>query len=331
MTCLQVLLLCCNPLLVSSVLWPPMNLQFSSQNFQHILTWDDPNNESFIYYKVEYSKDYRPLVPTRECTNLSIPRCDLTKDFTDIFGNYAAQVQIFTLNDSSDTTFSPSVLSPLSDTWLGPPIVDVILNDNRLQINIRPPVSHLWSENEQRNITMLSNDVYPLLLYTIQLVNSTHTSIWEAEVYKEMYTTVITEVLGSTNYCVSVNASTDLNEHSIASPIKCIFTKAPQVRCDGRTYLIVFIFSVIVVVVGLVLFTNIVHQAGSICRKHILPPNALESFPRLKRFLDDNNELSPLVFIPTEIIMIESTEEQRAGQEKDTNNSSLTANNRITI
>lgn len=327
MTCLQVLLqLCVLPIIVSAVLQPPRNPKFSSNNFQHILTWEDPNYELAVYYKVEYSKDYRELVPTRDCTNITIPRCDLTKDFTDIFGNYAAQIQIFTHNDSSDSVFSPS-LNPISDTCLGPPIVDVISDDNGLKVSIRPPVSHLWSEKEQRNVTMLSDDVYPLLLYTIQLVkDSTQVSIQETEAGKEIYTKLIPDSMGCSNYCVSVNASSNLNNPSVASPMKCILTKPPRVRCDGRVYWIVVIFVVVILVVGLVLFTNILHQAGGVCRKHILTPDVLESFPRVKRFLDDRNELSPLVYIPLVVLRAGNKQEQMAEQGTDTNISILTKN-----
>ncbi|XP_077336094.1 interferon alpha/beta receptor 2-like [Lithobates pipiens] len=326
MTCLQVLLQFCVLPIIASTVQPPRNLKFSSNNFQHILTWEDPNYELAVYYKVEYSKDYRELVPTRDCTNITIPRCDLTKDFTDIFGNYAAQIQIFTHNESSVPVFSPS-LNPISDTWLGPPIVDVISDNNGLQVSIRPPVSHLWSEKEQRNVTMLSDNVYPLLLYTIQLVkDSAQTQVKETEAGDEIYTELIKDSVGCSNYCVSVNASNELNEHSVESPMKCILTKPPHVRCDGRVYWIVVIFVVVVVVVGLVLFTNILHQAGGVCRKHILTPDVLECFPWVKRFLDDNNELSPLVYIPLEVLRAENKQEQMTEQGTDTNISILTKN-----
>ncbi|XP_040194824.1 interferon alpha/beta receptor 2-like isoform X2 [Rana temporaria] len=315
---------------VSAVLQPPRNLQFSSNNFQHILTWEDPNNESAVYYKVEYSKNYRELVPTRDCANISIPRCDLTKDFTDIFGNYAAQIQIFTHNDSSVPVFSPS-LNPISDTWLGPPIVDVISDDNGLQVSIRPPVSHLWSENEQRNVTMLSDNVYPLLLYTIQWVkDSAQASIQETETGNGIYTELIPDSVGCSNYCVSVNASTDLNDHSVASPMKCILTKPPRVGCDGRVYWMVVIFVVVILAVGLALFTNFFYQAGGICRKQIFTPEVLESFPWVKSFLDDSNELSPLVYIPMEVIRTESKQEQMMEQGMGTN-MSIRTNNGIKV
>ncbi|CAI9607594.1 unnamed protein product, partial [Staurois parvus] len=155
-------------------------------NFQHILTWEDPNNESAIYYKVQYSENYQRLVPTRDCTNISIPRCDLTKDFTDIFWKLCGTKSRSSLIMTHQSHFSPIPCTPISDTCLGPPIVDVISDDNGLQISIYPPVSHLWSEKEQHNVTMLSDNVYPLLLYTIQLVkDSAQATIQETEVSNE--------------------------------------------------------------------------------------------------------------------------------------------------
>ncbi|XP_068126576.1 interferon alpha/beta receptor 2-like isoform X2 [Hyperolius riggenbachi] len=230
MIILQTLLqLSCLPLFVSAVLLPPKSLKFFSENFQHILTWEDPNDEPSIYYKVEYSQDYRPFVSTRYCSNISVARCDLTKDFTDIFGNYEAKVQIFTHNDSSLPIISAN-LNPIAQTLLGPPVVDVIADDLGIQISIHPPVSYLWSEKEQSNVTMLSDDVYPIMTYRILLARPTQTLVYNIQVYEENFTDPITTLLASTRYCVSVNASAMFNDHSVASPEKCVFTKAAKYK-----------------------------------------------------------------------------------------------------
>lgn len=51
-----------------------------------------------------------------------------------------------------------------------------------------------------------------------------------------------------------------------------------------------------------------------------------ESFPRVKRFLDDRNELSPLVYIPLVVLRAGNKQEQMAEQGTDTNISILTKN-----
>ncbi|XP_077155514.1 interferon alpha/beta receptor 2-like [Ranitomeya variabilis] len=113
MTGLQPLIyLCLQPLLVSVLFQPPTNLRLFSQNFQHVLTWVEPNDEPFISYDVSYSKDYRRFVPAINCLNITIRRCDLTKHFTDIFSEYKPGVQSFTHKRRSNVTVYQFPLNP---------------------------------------------------------------------------------------------------------------------------------------------------------------------------------------------------------------------------
>ncbi|XP_068122185.1 interferon alpha/beta receptor 2-like [Hyperolius riggenbachi] len=282
-------------LLVSAVLLPPRNVKLSSKNFQHILTWDDPNNKTPIYYKVKYSKDYTPFINTRYCSNLNVARCDLTKDFTDIFRSYDAQVQIFTHDDSSRPIIS-ATLNPFSQTLLGPPIVNVISNDHGIRLSIHPPVSYLWSEKMQQNVSMLSNDVYPVMTYSIMLVHFDATTVEMVKVYDENYTKALESVMANDMYCILVKASAEDNDHSIASPLKCVTTKSAKVGAGRKLSCIVIIVSMLIFVAGLLLFPNTLHHAVQMYKnKSFSLTSSLESSLKFRESVKENNELTPLV------------------------------------
>ncbi|XP_075053284.1 uncharacterized protein LOC142139513 [Mixophyes fleayi] len=281
--------------LVSATLQPPTNLKLSSQNFQHILSWEEPNNESLIYYCVEYSESYSPFTPAMDCSNITTRHCDLTKYLTDIMGSYRTRVHSFTHNDVSNKSYSLDDLTPYANTSLGPPIVHVAACNNCIRLSIQPPVSYLWSEEEQRNVTMLSEYVYPVLDYTVLLWPSAGDPIQIKDVSTENYTNEISSLLPNTNYCISVIASAMNTNNAVASPITCVITKAPQVIGDIRIYVIA-ISAVFLLILSLLCLITL-DKTGFISWKKSFTPNVLKSLPIQETLFNGNNELIPLVSI----------------------------------
>ncbi|XP_073440824.1 uncharacterized protein [Dendrobates tinctorius] len=295
---LSLLYLCLQPPLVSVLLLPPTNLRLFSQNFQHILTWVEPNDEPFISYDVSYSKDYRRVVPAINCSNITIRRCDLTKHFTDIFSEYKPGVQSFTHKKRSNLTFYQFRLNPKINTTVGPPIVDVAACDSCLDLSIRPPISYLWSEKEQRNVTMLGPDVFAKMDYLIHFVPPLDVPI-KRRTSKEHYTTQISSLLPNTNYCVSVVITGIMNYKQVPSPMKCVVTKGAQGKGDTRIYYIAV--TAVIFAIGLMMILCALDKAGYISRKKMLTPNALKSLQNLNFLLERNESVSPasLIFMET--------------------------------
>ncbi|XP_063313484.1 uncharacterized protein LOC134612796 [Pelobates fuscus] len=164
--------LCHLIMIASSALLPPFNVQLFSENFCHILTWEELNtNTSVIYYSVTY-RTKQLMIPVNECTNITHRRCDLTDYFTNIKIYYKAYVHSFTQNAVSNVSSHRRIIYPIMETVLGPPIVSVVAGSELINITINPPVSHLKSADGKCTISMLNEIVYPLLIYTIKLVQS---------------------------------------------------------------------------------------------------------------------------------------------------------------
>ncbi|KAM3936012.1 interferon alpha/beta receptor 2 [Leptodactylus fuscus] len=289
------------PLLVSMLLQPPNNLSLYSQNFQHVLTWEEPNADPLIYYDVLYSKDSSHYVPAKNCSHITIRHCDLTKYFTDIMDGYRMGVQSFTRHERSNVTYWPHYLNPQMDTVVGPPIVDIAACDNCIKLSIRPPISYLWNEKKQRNVTMLSRDVFPVVNYMIQLVPSLEAPITLRAISEQHFTTQISPLLPNTNYCVSVTITDIMNYKQVPSSMKCVLTKETQKR--GDTSIPYMTVLAVVLAVGFLMILCALDKAGYIRKKKMFTPNVLKSLPNANYLLNVNIESIPdgsLIF--TEIV-----------------------------
>ncbi|OCT93820.1 hypothetical protein XELAEV_18011491mg [Xenopus laevis] len=220
MTGLCLLLLICHlSSSVLAVLRSPENVQIHSVNFQHILTWEDTNNNSLVYYKVQYKTSrLRRWSDVSACVNITKQRCELTDYFTDLNGKYRACVLSFTHNETSNATTS-SEFNPISDTDLGPPIVNISAQGRNVTINIHAPKSYF-----KGTPSMLHDNVYPLMIYVFKRwLNNEKLAEFENVTYKEELTFVESNLPPNTNYCVSiiVSASLNLNGKIIPSALKC--------------------------------------------------------------------------------------------------------------
>ncbi|KAM4700077.1 uncharacterized protein O3C94_001351 [Discoglossus pictus] len=304
--CLLPMLLCCFlTLTVSATLVRPWNITLSSENFQHVLTWEDKNNESSVRYSVQYMEINRhgPR-PVRECSNITVQYCDLTDYFTDLHGTYCAAVQSFSDNQASTWSWT-SVLVPLEQTLLGPPIVDVVPCERSVNVTIRPPVSHLKSKDGKSTICMLSENVYPIMSYTIQLlqpdVKPWRTAKLTMDAFTETFTTTIPDLLPNTNYCISASASANLNSHQIPSAYRCVITRGGGDSTPA--YIAGAVFGGLVLLIGLVLFLIALDRSGYLCMKRKFFPKVLKSLPKSYSVYEENKQsVCPAYVVPVEII-----------------------------
>ncbi|KAM9259443.1 interferon alpha/beta receptor 2 isoform 2-T5 [Cariama cristata] len=198
---------------------PPHNLQMESCNFQHILSWQAKSDPTVpTYYRVLYT-DRRNWKTAKQCSHITQLSCNLTDDFKEMLTQYSALVQSFTGNK----TFNSSVLHfvPITETFLGPPEVNISSCLNCINVTIKLPTSHL-----RKNEKLLSLiDIYQELDYgiTLKTLDGEHKRPRETTT-EEIINTVIEELYPNRNYCVSVMVTASLNTHSIPSAWKCITT-----------------------------------------------------------------------------------------------------------
>lgn len=302
MACLTPLLLLSHVIPLVSVLQPPTNLKLVSENFQHILTWDDPNNESLIYYKVVCQRVGSPVVQSKSCSNITSRRCDLTKDFTDVLSTYTATVYSFTHQERSGEVATKG-FNPLTQTLLGPPLVHVAPCVHCIEVSIQHPVSHLWSETEQRNISMHAGDVYPHMDYTIHIRHSAEGE-HIIETSNISNATIIPQLLPNTNYCVSVDVKADLNvEHSIPSAPKCVMTEGSTTYTPWKMEVIVPVVCGLLLFLGLLLCLFALDRAGYIGMQRKFFPKVLKSLPQSNsRYSENNASPPPGYIVPVEIV-----------------------------
>ncbi|XP_014793733.1 PREDICTED: interferon alpha/beta receptor 2 isoform X2 [Calidris pugnax] len=198
---------------------PPRNLQMESQNFQHILSWQAKSDPTALtYYRVLYSAR-RNWMAAKQCSNITQLSCNLTDDFEDAHAQYLALVQSFV----GTKVFNSSVLDfePLTDTFLGPPEVNISSCLNCINVTIKLPACHL-RKNEKRCSLI---DIYKELDYIIKLktLDGEHKRL-QNKVTEEIFSTVIEELYPNRNYCVSVVVAASSNRNSIPSAWKCVTT-----------------------------------------------------------------------------------------------------------
>ncbi|NP_001384625.1 interferon alpha/beta receptor 2 [Gallus gallus] len=241
---------------------PPDNLQMTSNNFQHILSWrahSDPTVPT--YYRVLYSSHSNWKI-AKQCSRIVQPFCNLTDDFQVVSDEYSAFVQSFVGTE----VFNSSLLyfSPLSETFLGPPEFNLSSCVHCINITIKLPPTHL-----RKNGKLLSLfDIYNKVDYeiTLRTVGEEHKRSPE-KVTEEPFSIVIEELYPNRNYCVSVMVTASLNKHSIPSAWKCITTDSVAEKdYYGITIAGAICFSIILVVI-----LKCLHLGGYILHKKSLP------------------------------------------------------------
>ncbi|XP_061857711.1 interferon alpha/beta receptor 2 isoform X2 [Colius striatus] len=241
---------------------PPHSLQMESWNFQHILTWQAKINPTVpTYYRVLY-RDHRNWYTAKQCSNITQLSCSLTDDFKDVHTQYSALVQSFIgtkAYNSSRLTFLP-----YTDTYLGPPEVNISSCLNCINVTVKLPTSHLRKNGKLQSLI----DIYEELDYdiTLKTLDGDHKTPRERTT-AEIFNTVIEELYPSRNYCVSVMVTASLNKHSIPSTWKCV-TADSAAQQDYHTAVIASAVCISLLLVGAL---KCLHVGGYILQKHSLP------------------------------------------------------------
>ncbi|XP_066497531.1 interferon alpha/beta receptor 2-like [Hoplias malabaricus] len=127
----------------------PQNVTIVSVNLEHELIWTaGPGTPTFARFRVQrYHNEKKLWVPVLNCSDLGDGEpCDLTTSFKSTDCCYWARVQAFLSEHESNWTTSKP-FSPLWETILGPPVVELRGCGNCLLLQLHPPASrthHRW-------------------------------------------------------------------------------------------------------------------------------------------------------------------------------------------
>ncbi|KAM9245718.1 interferon alpha/beta receptor 2 isoform 2-T3 [Leptosomus discolor] len=242
---------------------PPRNLQMESYNFQHILSWQASDPTVPTYYRVLYT-DHRNWKTAEQCSDITRLSCNLTDDFKDISTEYSALVQSFIGTEVLNSSILRFV--PLTDTFLGPPEVNISSCQNCINVTIKLPTSH-FRENEKL-LSLI--DIYSELDYgvTLKTLDGEHKGPRE-KTTEEIFSIVIDELYPNRNYCVSVMVTASLNKHSIPSAWKCI--AADSVAVAQQDYHTVAITGAVCLSLILAGALKCLHAGGCILQNKSLP------------------------------------------------------------
>ncbi|XP_025070213.1 interferon alpha/beta receptor 2 isoform X2 [Alligator sinensis] len=255
---------------LASVINPQFNVTMTSQNFQHILSWEAGSNTTVpTYYQVKYSS-FRSgeFQIAEECSNITHLFCDLSEYFTDEHENYKAMVQGFT--GSKVFTSSTCCLIPYLDTSLGPPALNITPYPSSINITITLPASHLKREGKVLSLI----DIYDELKYVITVRTSDAQVVTlKNTTTKEHFATVVEGLYPNANYCVSVAVTAHLKDKSIPSTLKCVITGS--ISQQGYPAVSIIGGVLVALVVCVILF--ILHRAGIIRLKTKKWPSVLKT------------------------------------------------------
>ncbi|CAH2219260.1 interferon alpha beta receptor 2 isoform X1 [Pelobates cultripes] len=162
--------LCLLVMTVSSNLPPPRNVRIISENFVHVLVWENNYLNASVHYITQERSQWKPV---DKCSNVTNQLCDLTEYFTDLLGNYQGSVQSFTHNAISNISYS-ALFNPFESTALGPPIVRVTSCNKCVNLTINLPKSPTVS-SDNNPILKLFNDYS--IQYTIMVVTPNEVSV----------------------------------------------------------------------------------------------------------------------------------------------------------
>ncbi|XP_051870738.1 interferon lambda receptor 1-like [Pristis pectinata] len=215
---------------VTSLLNPPRNLSVVSENFIHLLTWEAGADAPLTTrYTVEYfslsaaGESFRAV----NCWLIVNRTCDLTDEFSDIYGNYWPQVKAVVGNDESNWTTMDIAFQPYDDTHIRPLNVQLVESplgvlNVTFDIAAAPPLI-----SQSLDVKSLI-DIYMKLRYHITVYKDGKLEK-SRDLLKITSETSIEEIFENvepnTKYCITINIFYLKEQHSDPLERKCIITQ----------------------------------------------------------------------------------------------------------
>ncbi|XP_039560239.1 interferon alpha/beta receptor 2 isoform X1 [Passer montanus] len=242
----------------------PYNLQMDSHNFQHILSWQAEHDPAVpASYNVLYTdRRSQNWMSAQQCLGIAQLSCELTEEFKDTSTEYSALVQRI----GGAQVLNSSVLRfvPLTETFLGPPEVNITSCPNCLNVTIKLPASHFRHKGKLLSLI----DIYEEMDFDITLKSQDGEHKRPRQrTTEEVFSVVIEELYPSRNYCVSVGVTASLNKNSVPSPWKCVTTDS-EVQQGYHEAAVAGAVCVSLIIAAVL---KCVHAAGFILPKFSLP------------------------------------------------------------
>ncbi|XP_419723.2 interleukin-20 receptor subunit alpha isoform X1 [Gallus gallus] len=228
----------------------PRNVHFESTNMKNVLHWLAPEGTGDgVLYNVKYSVyGDGKWIRKPECRNINRTWCDLSSETADHEEQYYASVKAF-LNGKCSNWIETTRFNPLTDTKIGPPMVNVSSTEKSISITLTVPEK--WRRSaDGESVSLLQ--VYPGLQYNVSVLKKKTKKRWFFSISNS--TLVVPWLEPGTAYCVSaqIHVTTPLL-HSGFSKEHCISTLKDKTTDETITV----VFGYILPIVLAVLFTSV--------------------------------------------------------------------------
>ncbi|XP_078265753.1 uncharacterized protein LOC144598963 isoform X2 [Rhinoraja longicauda] len=267
---------------VTCVLHPPRNLSFVSENFHHTLMWEaGPDTPLNTRYIVEYLSFSAPeqLVAAENCVLIVNRTCDLTDDFSDIYGNYWPQVKAVGEMDESNWTTMDSPFQPHEQTHIRP--INVQLAESpvgvlNVSFDIAAPTVLI-----SRNLNVKSLiDIYMKLQYHIGVYKD-----GKLDKNRELLTitskTSINEIFESvepnSKYCITINIFYLKEKNTDPLEMKCIVTQFVN-EDKGTEAPTALLVSSVCIIAAVLIIVVILYKTGVLAFFSMYVPQSLKNF-----------------------------------------------------
>ncbi|XP_028808872.1 interleukin-20 receptor subunit alpha [Denticeps clupeoides] len=187
----------------------PEEVRFISTNLKNVLVWRP--GEDGTTFSVEYATygDENKLNPghvvwkaVRRCSNVTQNSCDLSDETNNIDEEYYGRVKAIKGLRSDSEWVKTTRFYPRLDTTLGPPQVDVTVNGNYLEIEIKGPMR--WKNRRMKKDRSMEKTMRQRFTYSLSVYDSNHNEM-------NIYVTNTSYKLGplnyETQYCLSAGVN----------------------------------------------------------------------------------------------------------------------------
>ncbi|XP_072884393.1 uncharacterized protein [Hemitrygon akajei] len=257
----------------------PIQVEFNSSNFKHVLHWKPggPENSTYIveYQMYGYAWQHKP-----ECSRISTLSCDLTDAITEDNLYYARVMAVGT--DANSTWSKSEQFNPFTETVIGAPAVKYTASTRSFNVWAEPPTIP-----PAGGIPRSIQEIFHEVEYNLQVVHSaTNQKVFFASNKSGNFT--VTPLEPSIEYCGSVNLLLKKGVVLKKSQTVVFCTKTEQ----EWTLMVILPAAALILLVVLIVGTFI-WMAYSYTRHHRSLPRALDLEQILLR------EQHPLHSIPT--------------------------------
>lgn len=157
----------------------PRNVHFSSVNLRNVVKWtpgeESPNDTVFsveyaIYGDEEASGSGRlRWRRVEQCSSITQSECDVSQETFDLQEEYYARVRAVSAHTHSLWSESTHRFSPMTDTVIGAPLVEVNLLHNYMNVTIKGPFR--WRTKRTKKDKSLWK-IFSHMIYNVSVFNS---------------------------------------------------------------------------------------------------------------------------------------------------------------